>query len=89
MPLLSQIETRAMRRGTELGVQQGAQQEALRSARESLVEVLEVRFQKVPEAIADTINSIDEVAFLKQVFRQAIVIGSLGEFEQLLTSDQN
>ncbi|MBC6455970.1 MAG: hypothetical protein GDA43_24600 [Hormoscilla sp. SP5CHS1] len=67
MPLLSQIEIRAMQ----------VQQEALRSARESVVEVLEVRFQEVPEEIADTINSIEYVAFLKQSHWQAIVIGSL------------
>ncbi|MBO1351070.1 MAG: hypothetical protein EBE86_028565 [Hormoscilla sp. GUM202] len=67
MPLLSQIEIRAMQ----------VQQEVLRSARESVVEVLEVRFQEVPEAIADTINSIEDVAFLKQSHWQAIVIGSL------------
>jgi hypothetical protein len=80
MPILSQIETRAMQRGT--------QQEALRSARESLLEVLEVRFQEVPEAIAETVNSIDDVAFLKQLHRQAIVIGSLEEFEQLLAPEK-
>lgn len=76
MPILSQIETRAMRR------------EALRSARESLLEVLEVRFQEVPGAIAETVNSIDDVAFLKQLHRQAIVIGSLEEFEQLLAPEK-
>jgi len=42
MPLLSQIETRAMRRGV--------QQEALRSGRESVLAALEVRFGEVPEA---------------------------------------
>ncbi len=77
MPLLSQIETRAMGR------------EALRSGRESALTALEVRFGEVPGAIADTINSIDDVAFLKQLLRQAIVIPSLEEFEQLLTSEQN
>ncbi|MBC6478805.1 MAG: hypothetical protein GDA56_14565 [Hormoscilla sp. GM7CHS1pb] len=64
MPLLSQIEIRAMQ----------VQQEALRSARESVMEVLEVRFQEVPEAIADTINSIEDVVFLKQSHWQAIVM---------------
>jgi hypothetical protein len=77
MPLLSQIETRAMRRGIQ------------QDARESAIAVLEVRFGEVPEAIADTINSIDDVAFLKQLHRQAIVIGSLEEFEQLLSEEQN
>ena len=77
MPLLSQIETRA------------TQQEAIRSARESVVEVLEVRFEEVPGAIADTINSIDDVALLKQLRRQAIVISSLEEFEQLLGPEPN
>lgn len=85
MPLLSQIETRAMQRGTELGVQQ----EALRSGRKSVLRVLEVRFQEVPEAIADTINSIEDVDFLDRLHIQAVVIPSLSEFEKLLTSEQN
>ena len=85
MPLLSQIETRAMRRGTELGVQQ----EALRSGRKSVLRVLEVRFIEVPEAIADTINSIDDVDFLERLLTQAVVIPSLEEFEKLLKSEQN
>ena len=76
MPIYSQIETRAMRR------------EALRGARESLLEVLKVRFQHVPQAIAETVNSIYDVAFLKQLHRQAIVIGSVEEFEQLLVPEQ-
>jgi len=89
MPLLSQIETRAMQRGTELGVQQGVQQEALRSGRKSVLRVLEVRFQEVPEAIADTINSIEDVDFLDRLLTQAVVIPSLEEFEKLLKSGQN
>ncbi len=74
MPLLSQIETRAMRRGTELGIQQGVQQGVLRSGRKSVLRVLEVRFQEVPEAIADTINSIGDVDFLDRLHIQAVVI---------------
>lgn len=89
MPLLSQIETRAMRRGTELGVQQGVQQEALRSGRKSVLRVLEVRFIEVPEAIADTINDIEDVDFLDRLHIQAVVIPSLEEFEKLLKSEQN
>ncbi|NER07683.1 MAG: hypothetical protein F6K17_36530, partial [Okeania sp. SIO3C4] len=58
-------------------------------ARELLLRVLEVRFQKVPEAIADTINSIDDVAFLDELLSQAVVIPSLEEFEQLLISEPN
>ena len=80
MLILSQIETRAMRRGIE--------QEALRSAQESLLAVLEVRFPGVPQAIADIINSINDVTFLKQLLRQAIVIGSLEEFQSLLAPEQ-
>lgn len=38
MPLISQIETRAMRRGIQ------------HEARESVLAVLEVRFEEVPEA---------------------------------------
>lgn len=81
MPILSQIETRAMRRGNQLGI--------LEKARESVLRVLEVRFQEVPEAIADTINSIDDVAFLDELLSQAVMTPSLEEFEKLLISEPN
>lgn len=49
-----------------------------------MIEVLEVRFDRVTENIVAQINAIEDITFLKMLHRQAIAIPSLSEFEQLL-----
>jgi len=51
MPLLSHMELRAMQKGIEQGRQEGA----LQTARESLIEALEIRFQVVPLELIEAI----------------------------------
>ncbi|NET62502.1 MAG: hypothetical protein F6K47_42325 [Symploca sp. SIO2E6] len=80
MPLLSHMEIRGMQRGIEKGTVQ--------NARESVLEVLEVRFEVVPPEVIDTINQIEDVSVLKQLHRQAITISSMVDFQQLLSQGQ-
>lgn len=68
MPLLSWIEIRAMER----------------VARESVIEVLEVRFNDIPIELREKLNTISDVAVLKQLHRKAIAINSLLDFQQVL-----
>ncbi|WP_017716040.1 Rpn family recombination-promoting nuclease/putative transposase [Kamptonema formosum] len=77
MPLLSRIEQRAMQAGIERGIQQ--------NARESVIEILEMRFEEVPAQLREAINRIEDAALLKQLHRQAVTIGSVPEFQQLLS----
>ncbi len=76
MPYITSIE----RHGIEKGIEQGM----LNKARESVVEVLEVKFNSIPDDLKQTINNLDNLEVLKQLHRQAIVISSLTEFEELL-----
>lgn len=52
MPLLSRIEQRAMQAGIERGIQQ--------NARESVIEILEMRFEEVPAQLREAINRIED-----------------------------
>jgi hypothetical protein len=56
----------------------------VRTAREAVLEILEVRFGDVPLALKEDIQEISDPAFLKHLHRQAIQIQSLKDFEALL-----
>lgn len=53
-------------------------------ARESVVEVLTVRFGSVPDEVVDRLNGIDELSQLKQLHQQAILIEAIAEFQALI-----
>jgi len=55
-----------------------------RGRREDIIEVLEVRFEAVPETIVEAVNQINDTALLKSLHRQAITIATLEEFQTLL-----
>jgi len=84
MPLLSHMELRAIERGMEQGIEQGSRT----NARESVIEVLEVRFSEVPPELVAILNNISDLAVLKQLHREAIAINSIAEFQQLLPQSQ-
>jgi len=77
MPLLSHMEIRGMQRGIKQGT--------LQNARESVLEVLTVRFEVVPQEVIEAINEIEDASVLKQLWREAIAISSMVEFQQLLS----
>ncbi len=58
----------------------------LRSARESVVEALEVKFGSVPEDIPTKLQGIEEREVLKQLHRQAILAPSLDDFKKNLNN---
>lgn len=63
------------------------QEKAMQQARrEDIVEVLQVRFGEVPPSVVEAVNGIKQIETLKQLFRQAIAIASVAEFQQLLNS---
>lgn len=45
------------------------------------VEVLTLRFQKVPQELVENLNRLTDLKRLKELYRQAIIAGSLEEFE--------
>jgi hypothetical protein len=70
MPLVSNFERRAMERGS------------VRTAREAVLEVLNLRFTEPPPSLLEHIGQIDNLSALKRLLRQAVTSGSLEEFER-------
>ena len=59
------------------------------SLRESVIEVLETRFEVVPAQLSDRLEEIKDIAVLKRLLKQSITIASIQEFERLLDEIQN
>jgi transcriptional regulator with XRE-family HTH domain len=53
----------------------------LQQRREDVIEVLEVRFEALPNELIERINQIEDLELLKTLLRQAITIGSVAEFQ--------
>lgn len=54
--------------------------------RKNIIEVLETRFETVPQGLSDRINEIDDLALLKSLHKRAITVASVEEFEQVIAS---
>lgn len=70
----------------EEGMQQGVQQGVLEDAREAVIDILEMRFDVVPQSIIKIINGIDDISILKSLRRKAVKAISLDEFMKILDS---
>jgi hypothetical protein len=67
-----------------LAKQEGREEGRVETARESIIEVLEVRFREIPNTIVAKINGINDISMLRTVLRQAIAIPSLDAFSELV-----
>jgi hypothetical protein len=59
----------------------------LENQRENMIEVLQTRFGEVPADLIVKINDlgdIENISEMKELFKQALTINSLEEFEQIL-----
>ncbi|MEW6379867.1 MAG: hypothetical protein AB1611_09690 [bacterium] len=65
---------------TEKGIQQGIQQ----GAQESIKEVLEARFNLVPDELVQSIRQVNELAILHKLLKKAAVVNSLEEFQSIV-----
>ena len=64
----------------DLWRQEGIQQ----SAREAVIDILEVHFDVLPGSIVKTINGIDDPSVLKMLHKKAATIDSLEGFKRVL-----
>ncbi len=60
--------------------QQGLKEGSLDRARSSVLDALQVRFETVPEGIADAVNNITDTAKLTELHKLAIRCTSLEDF---------
>jgi flagellar biosynthesis/type III secretory pathway protein FliH len=70
--------------GIEQGVEQGIEQGSLKTAREAVLEILNLRFQPVPEDVIAAISNMTDLTHLKLLLRQAAIAGTLEEFERIV-----
>ncbi len=60
----------------------------LETARESVCEVLETRFEVVSQQMRYRLDTIKDITVLKQLHRQSILVASLEDFEQILAQTE-
>ena len=72
MPYITTYERRGMLQGR------------IQTMQENILEVLDVRFETVPETITEGIQQLDDPELLKTLLRQAIAIASIEAFQALL-----
>ncbi len=75
MPLLTNIERRALARGAKENCQQ------------NIIKILQNRFDNIPELMVKTINQIDDISLLENLLLPSISVNSLEEFQQLISSN--
>lgn len=63
--------------------QEGKLQAKVEGVRESVIEVLQIRFNKIPNTIIENINLINDVSVLKSLLRNAIAVSSIKAFIEL------
>ncbi len=76
MPYITSIEQIGLEKGEQIGI--------LKAAKESIITVLETRFENVPDNILNAVNKINDIQELKQLHKSAILIDSLESFIELL-----
>jgi hypothetical protein len=72
MPYVTSIE----RIGHKEGHQEGRQ--------EALLDILEVRFERLPETLIEAIKNLKDTLLLSELHKKAVLVESLEKFEQLL-----
>ena len=71
-------------------IQHFTEQGERKGAIESLLDVLDVRFQSSEvQTLKPKIESIEELQTLKQLLREALQVSSLDEFRRILSSNGN
>jgi len=77
MPYVTSIE----RLAKEEGIQEGR----LETLRETIIDVLKVRFEAIPSTVSDMLTGLEDGALLKQLHLQAITVCSIEAFQNLLS----
>ncbi|MDM8531827.1 hypothetical protein QUF63_11700, partial [Anaerolineales bacterium HSG25] len=75
---------KGIKQGIEQGIEQGIQKGELQIAREDVIEVLMIRFGKLPKKLVKSIKQIDELTLLKTLLKKAVVVESLAKFKRLV-----
>ena len=75
---------RGLQQGLEKGLQQGLEKGQLEDARDSILDILEARFNTAPQEIVETLKAVNDISVLKQLRKKAAVTESLEEFRKMV-----
>jgi hypothetical protein len=78
-----------LEQGLEQGLHQGLQQGIAKNAKESVIEILGLRFGYAPASIKERIDEIKDVSVLKKLHRRAVTEASIEDFELFFDTDTN
>jgi Putative transposase, YhgA-like len=84
MPYVTSLERLYLERGEEIGREEGREEGILSNARQSILQVLEIRFQSVPKEISDRLDSISDLPKLQELHRLSVTISSVDDFVNLI-----
>ena len=84
MAYITTAERIGMKKGMEKGIKEGMEKGRLESTQEAVIDAVEVRFNVVPEDIANTIKEIKDMDVLKDLLKKAIRSETLDEFKTVL-----
>lgn len=73
-----------LEKGIQQGLEKGIQQGELQTAREDVLEILQIRFGELSKLLVKTIKRIDNLTLLKRLLKKAVIIESVALFEQFL-----
>jgi hypothetical protein len=83
MPLLTNIEQRALVRGQQIGQERAAKE----TNQQNIIDLLERRFGDLPESLVKNLKQIEDLTRLKQLLIETISVSSVAEFEQLINDN--
>lgn len=73
-----------LEQGLEQGIEKGLEQEA----REAVLDILHIRFNKVSKRVVGKIIAVEDITLLRELRRKALMTESLNEFEQCLSQPE-
>ncbi|MEA5580906.1 hypothetical protein VB620_06080 [Nodularia harveyana UHCC-0300] len=68
----------------QLAKQEGIEQGVIQMGRDNVIDILETRFEQVPDSILSVVNGIEDTSVLKMLLKRAIAIPSTAQFQQVL-----
>ncbi len=78
------LVTERLQEKKPIWIQKGMQQGIIQDAQEGIIDIIEARFDRVPDYLIKKRNSITEIDLLKHLRRVAATISSVSEFEKQL-----
>ncbi len=79
MPYVTSFERTGIKKGLTKGI--------LQNSRKNVIEILSVRFKKIPKSLIKTIRSISDAALLSKLHKKAILAESVQSIERIIEKE--